>query len=206
MSLSTLLRSTWWRMKTFVNPLSSGPRNPDTMCVSGRLVMKNLTWGMLKVDCPSTRRMADSGSSSLHSSSASITITVETSAERRGSTRNFSTCSWSDSWTMSGLAWRRGIREDRKPGYLWASWTASVGKMSLILLRSSKPLEQKNDAPRRPSANILFETVCAIVDFPVPARPFSQKIGDLLKSRVQCSISFKTHSRVPLRQPCRSPC
>ena len=98
------------------------------------------------------------------------------------------------------------MSEDRKVGYFCASWNANVGKMSWRLLRSSKPLEQKNDAPRQPSANSLSETVCAMVDFPVPASPLSQKTGDRLESSVQLSISAKTLPRVPFRQPRRFPC
>lgn len=98
------------------------------------------------------------------------------------------------------------MSEDRKSGYFCASWNANVGKMNRRLLRSSKPLEQKNDAPKRLSANNLSAIVCAIVVFPVPASPFSQKTGDMLKSSVQCSISARTLPRVPFRQPRRSPC
>ena len=93
------------------------------------------------------------------------------------------------------------MSEDRKPGYLYASWNANVGKMNWRSLRSSEPLEQKNDAPKRPSANSRSATVCAIVDFPVPASPLSQKIGDVSKFSVQCSISLNTLSLVPLRHP-----
>jgi hypothetical protein len=192
-------------MKVLVNPLSSGPRNPAIMCVSGLLVIMNLTPGICEQDVPSTRRMADSGSSSLHSSSASITITVETPADRNGSTRNFCIWSWSDSWITSGLDWRSGTSDVRKAGYFCPSWNASVGKISWRLLRSSTPLEQKNDAPRRPSANVLSAMVCAIVDFPVPASPLSQKTGDPSQPSVHRSISFNTLSRVPLRQPVRFP-
>ena len=73
------------------------------------------------------------------------------------------------------------------------------------LLRSSKSREQKNDAPSSPSAKIRSLTVWAIVDLPVPANPFSQKTGDLSKSSAHNSISLRTLSRVPLRQPRRLP-
>ena len=149
--------------------------------------------------------MADSGSSSLHSSRASITITVEICADWSGLIRNFCICSSSDSWITSGLDWRRGTSKDLKLMYFCASWKASVGKMSLRLLRSSTPLEQKNEAPKKPWANILSAIVCAMADFPVPASPLSQKTGDPLGSLAQCSISFKTASRVPFKQLLRSP-
>ena len=107
---------------------------------------------------------------------------------------------------MSGFDWRRGTRGDRKSGYICASWNASVGKIRWRLLRSSTPLEQKNDAPRRPLAKTRSATVCAIVDFPVPASPLSQKTGGLSKPSVHFSISSNTLSRVLLRQPLRLPC
>ena len=74
------------------------------------------------------------------------------------------------------------------------------------LQRSSKSHEQKKDAPSSPSAKTRSLTVWAIVDFPVPASPFSQKTGDLLKSLAHDSMSFRIVSRVPLRHPLRSPC
>ena len=90
--------------------------------------------------------------------------------------------------------------------YLRASWTARVGKMKWRLLRSSKSREQKKEAPSCPSTNTLSAIVCAMVLFPVPANPFSQYTGGLLKLLIQSSISFRTTPRVPFRQPLRSPC
>jgi len=72
-------------------------------------------------------------------------------------------------------------------------------------LLSWKSREQKNEAPSSPSARIRSLTVWAIVDLPVPASPFSQKTGDLSKFLAQDSISLRTPSRVPLRQPRRLP-
>lgn len=95
---------------------------------------------------------------------------------------------------------------DRTSGYLWASWNANVGKMKRRSLLSSKSREQKNDAPRRPSVNVRLAIVFAMVDLPVPASPFSQKTGDLLKSPVHSSISSNAVSLVPLRQLLRLPC
>ena len=95
---------------------------------------------------------------------------------------------------------------DRNVGYLYASWKARVGKMKRRSLRSSKSREQKKEAPSSPSVKTCSLTVWAIVDLPVPASPFSQKTGDFLKSPIHDSISFRTVSRVPLRQPLRSPC
>ena len=195
MSLSTMERSTWWRMKTFVAFFSGGPRKPDMMCLSGLLVMKNLTSGILETSWPRTKRMADSGSSSRHSSRASITIIVGTPVERRGSTINL--CIWDrrDSCTASVSDRRIWIRQDLTVGYFCAGWNASVGKMRWRSLRSSTPLEQKNDAPRWPSAKIRSAIVCAMVDFPVPASPLSQNTGGTSNPLAQRSISFNTHSR-----------
>ena len=94
---------------------------------------------------------------------------------------------------------------DRNAGYLRASWKARVG-MRWRSLRFPKSREQKNDPPSSPSAKARSLTVLEIVDLPVPANPFNQKMGDLLKSLIHNSISFRTVSRVPRRQPLRSPC
>ena len=61
MSLSTIHGSTWVRMRKSEG-LRVGPRTFDMMCVSGWLVMGELTPGVSKTDCPSTRRLAGSGS------------------------------------------------------------------------------------------------------------------------------------------------
>ena len=98
------------------------------------------------------------------------------------------------------------MRIDRNSGYLRASWTARVGKMKWRSLRSSRSREQKKEAPSCPSANTLSAIVCAMVLFPVPANPFNQYTGGLLKSLVQSSISSRTAMRVPFRQPLRLPC
>ena len=105
----------------------------------------------------------------------------------------------------SRLRLRREMSWDWKGGYFRASWDANVGKMSWRLLRSSKLLEQKNDAPKRPLANALSAIVRAIVDFPVPASPLSQKTG-VAECSIQSSISLSTLPRVPFRQPLRFPC
>lgn len=157
MSLSTLWRSTWWRTKTFVDPFNSGPRNPDTMCVSGRLVIKNLTLGICGIKCPSARRMLDSWSSCLHSSRAPITTTVEISADWSGSTKSFCIWSGSDSCVMSRLSWMRERSEDLKSGYFCASWNTRVGKMSSPghcvpqhpLSRRMMPLDARQRRPVR---------------------------------------------------------
>ena len=75
---------------------------------------------------------------------------------------------------ISGSDCTSGTKIDRNSVYVRASWTARVGKMKWRSLRSSKSREQKNEAPRRPSANVLSAIVCAMVLFPVPASPFNQ--------------------------------
>ena len=128
-----------------------GRRNPLLIRGSGRPVMKNLTFEISLTNLAKTERIADDGSSSLHSSSASITMTVEIPVSRSGSTISF--CIWlhSDSCIMSGFDRSIDTKRDRKSGYLCASWNAMVGNMKWRLLRSSKSREQKNEAPRRPS-------------------------------------------------------
>ena len=189
-----------------VTPTNRGRRNPSRIRGSGRPVMKNLTFGSSDTNRPRTDRIAEAGSSSLHSSKASITITVEMVDSLSGCMISSSIWLYNDSWAIPGSDRASGTKIDRNSGYLRASWTARVGKMNWRLLRSSKSREQKNEAPSRPSANILSAIVWAMVLFPVPASPFSQYTGDLPKSLVQCSITSRTGPRVPFRQPLRLPC
>ena len=87
-------------------------------------------------------------------------------ADRSGPTRSFCIWRWSGSYTTSGLDRRNEIREDRNVGYRCAIWKASVGKVSRRFLRSSTPLEQKNEVPKGPSAGNFSAVVCAMADFP----------------------------------------
>jgi hypothetical protein len=96
------------RTKTSVNGLRSPRRKPDWMRGSGRPVMRNLTFGIPSTNRPMTERMADCGSSSTHSSNASMTMTVEMSDELRGPTINVTIWLQSDSCAISGFDWRRG--------------------------------------------------------------------------------------------------
>jgi hypothetical protein len=80
--MSLLIREGWTscKTKTLVASLSRGRRNPVLIRDSGRPVMKNLTSGnLLNKLHPNTESITDDGSSSLHSSRASITMSVETS-------------------------------------------------------------------------------------------------------------------------------
>ena len=136
-----------------------GRRNPSRIRGSGRPVMKNLTFGSSDTNRPRTDRIAEEGSSSLHSSKASITITVEMVDFLSGCMINLSIWLYKDSWAIPGSDRARGTKIDRNSRYLRASWTARVGKMNRRLLRSSKSREQKKEAPSRPSANILSAIV-----------------------------------------------
>ena len=110
--MSLLIREGWTSCKTkmLVASTRRGRRNPVLIRGSGLPVMKSLTMGIRLTSRPNTERIVDDGSSSLHSSRASITITVETPADWRGSTINLSIWLYSDSSTTSGLDWRRGTR------------------------------------------------------------------------------------------------
>ena len=121
---------------------------------------------------------------------------------------NFSAWLSIDSCATSGLDWRYGMRDDRTLEYLYASWNARVGKMALgsSWFPRVGSAEQKKEAPSTPFEKHRSATVRAIADFPVPARPFSQKIGDRVKSSVHCSISSRRATRVPLKQPRRFLC
>src|ERR1700753_2105488 len=101
-------------------------------------------------------------------------MTAEIEDSTRGWTINFFIGLYRDSWTISGSDRTSRIKVDRNSVYLRASWTARVGKIDWRFLRSSKSLEQKKEAPSRPSANVLSAIVWAMVLFPVPARPFNQ--------------------------------
>ena len=85
MSFSIKEGRTPWRTKTLVDSERRGSRNPVSIRGSGLPVMKNLTSGISSTNLAKTERIADDGSSSLHSSKASITMTVETPISRRGS-------------------------------------------------------------------------------------------------------------------------
>ena len=74
----------------------------------------------------------------------------------------------------------------------------------IVTLPRATLAEQKKDAPNIPFATHRSTTVWAMVDFQVPARPLSQKIGGLFKSSAHPSISSRRATRVPLRQPWRS--
>ena len=118
-----------------------------------------------------------------------------------GPTRSFSICEQSDSCPTSGHSFRTWRSSRRKRGYRQASWKASVGKIVWRLLRSSKSREQKKLAPSFPSAKVVSANVWAMVDFPVPARPLSQKTRWPRSLVSQSPISLRTSFLVPFRHP-----
>ena len=113
------------------------------------------------------------GSSSLHSSIASMIKMVEVAVSLKGWTINLFIWLYRVSRAIPGSDRDNGTRIDRNSAFERASWTARVGKMSWRSLRSPKSREQK-EAPSRPSPDTLSAIVCAMVLFPVPASPFSQ--------------------------------
>ena len=122
-----------------------------------------------------------------------------------GPTRSFSICEQRDSCPTSGCPFKTRRSSSRKEGYWQASWKASVGKIIWRLLRSSKSREQKKLAPSFPSAEVVSANVWAMVDFPVPARPFSQKTRWPWSLVNQSPIFLRTPSLVPSRHPCLFP-
>ena len=122
-----------------------------------------------------------------------------------GSTITLSIWEQRDSRPTPGLALKTRSNCSRNRGYRYASWNASVGKITWRLLLSSKSREQKKLAPSFPSAKLISANVWAMVDFPVPARPFSQNTRWSCSSFNQCSSYKRTSPLVPLRHPCLFP-
>ena len=149
--------------------------------------------------------MADAGSLSLHSSRASMMMRVVVWVALSGLTRSFSICEQSDSCPTSGHSFKTSSKCCRKCGYRQASWKERVGKIIWRLLRSSKSREQKKLAPSFPFSEVDSANDWAMVDFPVPARPLSQKTRWLPSFADQRPISLRTSSLVPFRHPCLFP-
>src|ERR1700734_3851757 len=85
-------------------------------------------------------------------------------------------------------------------GDLSASCVARVVKTLLEDPRSPPPLEKKKLAPRRPCSSYSRAIVRAMVDFPVPAIPFSQKMPLSHRPSAHSLIRARTSTRVPRRQ------
>jgi hypothetical protein len=76
-----------------------------------------------------------------------------------------------------------------------------VGKNFLALPLSPSPLLKKKLAPRTLLSLKYLAIVREIVDLPVPALPFSQKIGLSCGDEAQSLIWERTSVRVPGRHP-----
>ena len=88
----------------------------------------------------------------------------------------------------------------RKAGILFASCVAMLVTNFPGWLTSPPPREKKKLAPRDFWSEYLRAIVRAIVDFPVPARPFSQKIHRSSSLSAQIYISRRSSTRVLGRQ------
>jgi len=77
-----------------------------------------------------------------------------------------------------------------------ASWYARVVKNFEARARSPLPLEKKKLPPSRFSLSHVRATVRAMVDFPVPAIPFNQKMHASPGLFDQCTISWRRPTRV----------
>ena len=97
---------------------------------------KNLTFGIWDTNWLRTDRIAEAGSLSLHSSKASITMTVEIPDFLRGPTINLFIWLERDSWMIPGFDRTSGVKIDRISVYLHASWTAIVGSINWRLAQS----------------------------------------------------------------------
>jgi hypothetical protein len=102
MSSSTRDNSTSWSKKIWVRGSRRGRRNPDRIRGSGLPVTKNFTSGSCLTNRPKTERMAEDGSSSMHSSNASMTMTHEMSFPESGFTRRSSSCEMREAWDRVG--------------------------------------------------------------------------------------------------------
>jgi hypothetical protein len=143
--------------------------------------------------------------SSSHSSSASMTITYE---DRHKSLVSFDSgprtswrhWSWKDRFAilLNSLIASQTCR--RRVGMLLASCTAMLVTNLSGRPTSLPPREKKKLAPRYFWLKYLRATVRAIVDFPVPAKPFSQKMQRLSCLSAQPYISRRRSTRVLGRQ------
>ena len=103
-SLLTLVRSTSWSRKILVLGCRRGTQNPVQIHGLGLPVMKNFTSRNSLINLPRTERNAEDGWLSIHSSSASMTITHVIFALESGLTRSFSSWVMREVWAMAGLS------------------------------------------------------------------------------------------------------
>jgi hypothetical protein len=142
-------------------------------------------------------------SSLSHSSSASTTRTYEDRelfSPSLDSGRRTSWCHWSrrDWLAMSRHSVRALHMCWSREGMLFASCQARLVTNLLAWPTSPPPREKKKLAPRRFCFAYPRATVRAIVDFPVPARPFSQKIH-----RSSCPFFPSAQSYISCRRSTR---
>jgi len=144
--------------------------------------------------------------SPLHSSSASIIRTYDwwdCSSLDRGWRISWRHWSERDNFATSRRSMTASQTCFRRDGIDLASCTARLVKNLPAWLTSPPPFEKKKLAPRRFCSLHLRATVREIVDFPVPARPFSQKMHCsfcLSFPSAQLYICCRRSTRVPGRQ------
>lgn len=153
--------------------------------------------------CGKSQRMSRTSSSRSHSSSASITTTM-ISVERclissSGRYIRLSNCSLSIFseilGSLSSVFRTIGIRS----GMVIINCSMRVGKRLFALPRSFSPFLKKKLAPSSPFSFRRCATVLEIVDFPVPAIPFSQNMHFPCGDIAHFSISLSSLVRVPRR-------
>ena len=176
---------------------------PFRIGISGRLVKKIFSRTGFN-DRASARRcmMVLMLLSLSHSSRASTTRMYETFSLSFDIGRSTSCSHWSRrDWfaisrrscmALQMCCWREGI--------FVASCTAMLMTNLPAWPTSPPPREKKKLAPRRFWSKYLRATVRAIVDFPVPARPFSQKMYRASCPSPQMYISWSSSMRVFGRQ------
>jgi hypothetical protein len=140
--------------------------------------------------------------SSSHSSSASITTTYVWLPRNFDNGPMISCCHWSRrerlaislSFIIASLINRLIV------GIVLAIWIAMLVTNLPACPISPPPRAKKKLAPRQPCSKHRRATVRAIVDFPVPAKPFSQKILHLSCPSAHSNMSRRRSTRVFGRQ------
>ena len=139
--------------------------------------------------------------SSSHSSSASTTRIYEARQSLPSSFESgprTSSCHWSrrDRLAMSLCSVTESEMCRRRVGTLLASCTAILVTNFPACPTSPPPRAKKKLAPRRTCSEYSRAMVRAIVDFPVPAKPFSQKMHRSSCLSAQPYISRRSSTRV----------
>jgi len=144
---------------------------------------------------------------SSHSSSASTTRTYEVRQPlplppSLDSGPRTSSCHWwrRDRFVISLCSVTASEMYRRKVGTMLASCTAMLVTNLLACPTSPPPRAKKKLAPRRFWSKYSRPTVRAMVNFPVPAKPFSQKMQRSSCPSAQPYISQRRSTRVLGRQ------